>query len=318
MNKHRLEQAADWLDQEQELNEQQQSELKQWLAVPENASAYQKMKGVMASDELTQALNHPAEQTVVNIKRPLKVTSYLALAASVTCLGVLVYFMTSMQPEQLRDVPVAATSNVYQLELESPLAQRSSKVLIDGTQLHLNANSAVQIQQNSAQRHVTLTSGQVYFDVAKDATRPFVIDVGQTKVTVLGTAFDIDYTTAHTTIRVYEGHVKVQAGQSIELTAGQSLAISGDKLQIEDDAHLGMLPSWRSGWLEADDLPLAQVVEKLQRYLPKPVALSSSELADIPIVGRFSLDDPQQALALLASAHQLRLLDESNQFVLQR
>ena len=79
-----------------------------------------------------------------------------------------------------------------------------------------------------------------------------------------------------------------------------------------------MLPSWRSGWLEADDLPLAQVVEKLQRYLPKPVALSSSELAAIPIVGRFSLDDPQQALALLASAHQLRLLDESNQFVLQR
>ena len=318
MNRQRLAQAADWLDQENELSEQQHTLFLAWMNDPENAAAYQQMKAVMSSDVLETAFTSSAQRRDVSIqKQPVKYMSHLAMAATVACLGVLVYFISAQQPEQPNPTVIVASPNVYQLELESPLAQRSSKVLIDGTQSHLNANSAVKIQQNTAQRHALLISGQVYFDVAKDPDRPFVIDVGQATVTVLGTAFDIDYSASLTTISVYEGHVQVTAGKRINLTAGQTLKITNDDVRLERDGHLGMLPSWRSGWLEANDLPLAQVVEKLQRYLTKPVELSSPELKNIPIVGRFSLDDPKQALTLLASAHQLALVSEPERFVLQ-
>ncbi|MGX5820599.1 FecR family protein [Chitinophaga lutea] len=62
--------------------------------------------------------------------------------------------------------------------------------LPDSTRVWLNAGSELRYENNGEQRSVTLR-GEAYFDVAKDASRPFLIETGKMNIRVLGTAFNV-------------------------------------------------------------------------------------------------------------------------------
>ncbi|HTJ13366.1 MAG TPA: FecR domain-containing protein [Dinghuibacter sp.] len=62
--------------------------------------------------------------------------------------------------------------------------------LPDGSAVTLNANTTLSYEKNFAQRRVHL-EGEAFFQVAPDPGKPFIADVRNTTVTVLGTSFDI-------------------------------------------------------------------------------------------------------------------------------
>jgi len=84
----------------------------------------------------------------------------------------------------------------------STKAGSKSKIqLPDGTQVWLNADSKIKYDQNfmGALREVQLT-GEAYFDVVKDKSRPFIIHTGSIDVRVVGTSFNVrSYPTEKTT-----------------------------------------------------------------------------------------------------------------------
>ena len=66
-------------------------------------------------------------------------------------------------------------------------------LLEDGTRLVVNRNSTLRYSKKfmAGEREVFL-SGEAWFDVARDTTRPFVIDAGAALVEVLGTSFNVN------------------------------------------------------------------------------------------------------------------------------
>lgn len=83
----------------------------------------------------------------------------------------------------------------------SPIGQKTITWLDDGTKVHLNAGSSIKYPKtfSDSTREVVL-EGEAYFEVAKNANKPFIVTAGDIQTTVLGTVF---------TVRAYPGESKI-------------------------------------------------------------------------------------------------------------
>ena len=101
--------------------------------------------------------------------------------------------------------------------LSTPSGGQFQLVLPDGSKVWLNSSSSIRFPTafNGDERKVELT-GEAYFEVAKNAAKPFKVSVKEMEVEVLGTHFNImaydDERSINTTL--LEGSVKVAKGLS--------------------------------------------------------------------------------------------------------
>ena len=114
---------------------------------------------------------------------------------------------------------------VFYNTLTTPRGRQYQLVLPDGTAVWLNAASSITYPTAfaGAQRNVTIT-GEAYFEVAKDKSKPFHVKTNGIEVEVLGTHFNInaygDAGSIKTTL--LEGSVKVKNNQgAVMIQPGQ-------------------------------------------------------------------------------------------------
>jgi transmembrane sensor len=89
------------------------------------------------------------------------------------------------------------------------IGEQRSLALADGSTVELNAHSKIRVRFAADRRTVELLQGQALFYVAKDRTRPFVVESGGAEVRAVGTEFDVYRRTSGTTVTVIEGRVAV-------------------------------------------------------------------------------------------------------------
>lgn len=154
--------------------------------------------------------------------------------------------------------------------------ERTTAHLADGTRVWINADSRLTIFPgfNENQREVRL-EGEAYFDVVRDAARPFVVRARNTSVEVLGTAFDVQAYPGETEmhVAVAEGEVALHVGQfengdTVTVLQPRFWAMVSDEgLQsVDRDADLSRKLAWIEGKLVFDDAPFGEVVQRLERW----------------------------------------------------
>lgn len=156
------------------------------------------------------------------------------------------------------------------------LQQNQEVALDDGTLVYLNKDAKLIFPDKFAtnKREVSL-EGEAFFDVAKDATRPFVIHTQHTDVEVLGTSFNVDTNQEATEVSVTTGKVKVQSifnEKSVILLPEQSARANTQDVvsyQTEDINYL----AWKTGEFHFEEMPLNLVVESLNKYYDNKVVL---------------------------------------------
>lgn len=89
--------------------------------------------------------------------------------------------------------------------------ERSSVVLPDGTKVKLNSASNLVYPSNFGRERRVKLSGEAYFNVAHDKKHPFIVELGNIDVRVLGTSFNISSyeDEENITIVLLEGKVQV-------------------------------------------------------------------------------------------------------------
>jgi ferric-dicitrate binding protein FerR (iron transport regulator) len=122
--------------------------------------------------------------------------------------------------------------------------------LSDGTRVWLNAESSLKypVAFSSVDRKVEIT-GEAYFEVAHDASKPFRVVKGNMLVTVLGTHFNVNAYEDEDNIKVtlLEGSVKVSKGSAISfIKPGQQAKIASD-LKIVSDVNIEEVMAWKNG-----------------------------------------------------------------------
>lgn len=320
-----LDQAADWFDRFDELDEKGKIALSAWLSEEQHQIAFQRIAQAFGQPEVAQAAINVAanrcddtslkNDSAANKKPRQPYVSYWAMAASFVAVAVLVGYLRLNQPIPSPEIVDNAVPLLAQtMQLSSSKAQRISQVLNDGSAVYLNGDSQLSVNHNATFREVDLRKGQAYFDVAHEPSRPFIVNVDKVKVQVVGTAFDIDKLSDKTVIRVYDGIVKIIADKTHTLIKGEGIVLENNlwsqTFRLTDE----QLPAWRSGWLDIFNEPLYLAVERFSRYLQKPVEINVDK--DALLTGRFNLSEPEAALQLLASAQGLTLEEHQDRFVL--
>lgn len=154
--------------------------------------------------------------------------------------------------------------------IRTPNARQFKLVLPDGTTVWLNAGSSLKYPTafTGKERIVTI-SGEAFFDVAKDAAHPFVVEVtDRLKVQVLGTQFNINAYTDEKQVNttLLQGSVKVNKGAaSVVLRPGQQAQVN-EGITVNDHINTVQVTAWKDGVFNFDDLGVEAVMRQLARW----------------------------------------------------
>lgn len=201
--------------------------------------------------------------------------------------------------------------------------------LPEGSKVTLDADSALTVRLTPERRVLMLTSGEAYFEVAKDRSRPFIVHAGPTQVTALGTAFNVRLSENRTVVAVVEGKVEVVGTPRRTDPATGRAAAKGDRVDRSpstpqlsarvsageavfyvDDGNLHVLPaveaSLATAWLEGRrqylDEPLRYVLADIDRYTSYQIELADDGAGDLRFTGTLNLENSAAWLRGLAIA----------------
>lgn len=161
----------------------------------------------------------------------------------------------------------------------------------DGSVVHLNTNSSIEVALRDNRRSIKLLKGEARFDVAHDKARPFIVDADGTQVRAVGTVFNVRLRPELTELTVIEGMVAVRNGGSAARTigSGRSAAVRSGGIAVTPlaPAKLKQRIAWQDGVIEFDGDTLAQAVEEFNRYRATPLVIGDPSIASIRVGGTF-------------------------------
>ena len=173
--------------------------------------------------------------------------------------------------EYSRESSVVSRELVYNT-LTNP---RGSKVidmiLADGSHVWLNAGSSVTypVAFIGDERKVNIT-GEAYFEITHDASKPFIVSKGDMNVTVLGTHFNVNAYDDEDEIKVtlLEGSVKVaDNGQTVTIKPGQQAEIAqNDKINVANNINLDEVTAWKEGLFHFESAALPDILKQFARW----------------------------------------------------
>ena len=199
--------------------------------------------------------------------------------------------------------------------------------LADGSVVELNTNSEISVSLTEDSRDIELLKGEVFFTVASDKNRPFIVDVGGATVRAVGTAFNIYRVTDQSAVvSVTEGIVRVEeaggssvsSAQSQLLTVDQALKIDSVRGLTQSDIENVQATAWRQGQLLFDNTSIGDAVEMLNRYLHKQVIVADDVSKNIKISGTFSSRQKKETLGAVANVLGLELTLDGNKWLLSQ
>jgi transmembrane sensor len=197
-------------------------------------------------------------------------------------------------------------------DYETARGEQRTVTLADGSGLTLDTDAALDFRRDDMGRTVTLFRGQILARVAKDKTRPFVVETRDGTAIARGTAFIVRREDDATTVTVIESSVRAcpsKAGPDacVDLSPGDQVRMGQGRLARLGHVDPEAAAIWAEGWLAADDQPVARVLLELNRYRTQPLRFDEGELAGVRVSGSFPLADTDRALQGILQSTGLRL-----------
>ncbi len=291
-------QAAEWLVelQAEQVSDETRQRWQQWRdAHPDHARAWQCIE---AFGERLQGLSSPLAHAALtspgsNARRRAVKTLALMLFAGGTAWMV------------AREAPVAR----WNADRRTGTGERTRIVLADGSQLHLNAQTAIDIAYDDTQRLVRLVEGEILIVTAPDplatrsGSRPFLIETAQGRLRALGTRFLVtqrDGRHGSSRVAVYEGAVEVRPDAvpaARIVSAGQQTVFSHDRFDEIEEAD-DNAAAWTDGMLVVRDMPLGEFMQALSPHRSGYLGCDDA-VADLKVTGTYPLADTDKVLDML-------------------
>lgn len=219
-----------------------------------------------------------------------------------------------------------------------------TRVLQDGSIVELRQDCTVAVDYSAGVRRVALQRGEAHFQVMKDPSRPFIVEVAGVAVRAVGTAFAVQKGASAVQVVVTEGRVVVeQADESRgEGAAGATPASHGALALIDKGASAvvavpegGGMPrarvyrlsgveiserlAWRVPVLELTGTPLAEVAVLVGRHAGVKFVFGDRTLGALKFSGLLRADNVDTLLKLLEEDHGVQVVRRTgDEIVLDR
>lgn len=196
--------------------------------------------------------------------------------------------------------------------------------LQEGSRITLNTDTRVRVTLTDRERRIVLSRGEAYFEVAKDAARPFVVQVAGRRVVAVGTKFSVWNEADQVRVVVTEGRVKLEqddaAAPTTLLDAGAVARATAATVQVSEKTtqQAEDILSWRNGYLKFDATPLAAAVAEFNRYNEQQIEIGDATLAQLQVGGNFRPGNTAGFLQFVQTAFPVRVTAENKHIVLLR
>jgi len=227
-----------------------------------------------------------------------------------------------------RNTVVALSSTT---EIVAPLGSKSIVNMPDGTKVWLNAGSKLVYNTgfNKKDRVVELT-GEAYFHVKTDKSKPFIVKTSDVIVRALGTRFNVKAYPDEKTITatLEEGKIDVQVrslakqekivlkpnenivfykGGKLQFNTGKEIAKSikveekiQSQVEVQENVKTELYTSWKEEKWIIESEPLSSLIPKLERKFNLTIAFSDKELMNYKFTGTFKNETVEQIIKALS------------------
>lgn len=184
--------------------------------------------------------------------------------------------------------------------------ERSTVILADGSRIELSTATALTVDLSAQRRLIRLLEGEAWFQVAPDASRPFVVEAAGGSTTALGTAFAVALHRDAVEVSVTEHAVRVVRGGEARVSEGQSLRYDPrgvGAVQAADPLAL----TWREGRLAFVNRPLSEVAAALDRWTGGRTVVLDAALAARRVTLTLGTENARDGVARLADVTPMRI-----------
>jgi transmembrane sensor len=206
--------------------------------------------------------------------------------------------------------------------------------LADGSRVTLNTDSDLRVLLSPKERDVELNRGEAFFEVAKDPSRPFVVNAGRKRIIAVGTQFSVLRQGDDIRVVVNEGTVRLEDSsggpttRNIQNSEGQLETVvlpAGSVARVESDAVLVRRAgsaeieqhlSWRSGLLTFRDTPLSEAVAEFNRYNERKIIIQDSSIGSLQLGGIFRSTNIDPFIDLLEQGFPVRAKVDGDRILL--
>ena len=241
-------------------------------------------------DKAWEKLNRriETETPVITLRKPSFIQTFTRIAAMVVIVAGLGWlFFEVAVPEK---ITVASASDQKNVEV----------MLSDGSLVYLNRNSSLTYPKHfrNRSRQVSL-EGEAFFDIARDAARPFVIDAGKATVRVLGTSFNVITNNGNNEVEVFVSSGKVMV-TSADGSGSETLEpdyvgrVSDKEISQERNTNINYL-SWHTNMLVFDGERLEKVFIDMKRTFDIDITAADPAINDYRLSSPFE-DQPHDTI----------------------
>ncbi len=192
--------------------------------------------------------------------------------------------------------------------------------LADGSEITLNKQSSLHYPTTfkGKTRSVEL-NGEAFFNITPDKERPFIIDVKDIQVTVVGTSFNVREDSNYVEVLVETGIVKVShEGNEVTLQAGEKIKMPfagtmAAKEKVSDKLH----NYYRTKEFVCDDTPLWKLVQVLNEAYKTNIVFGKEELKDLRMNTTFYNESLDQVLEVIHLTFNITVRKENDRIILE-
>ncbi|MEP1095057.1 MAG: FecR domain-containing protein [Cyclobacteriaceae bacterium] len=210
-------------------------------------------------------------------------------------------------------------NNVEEITLASIEGVREV-TLPDGSLVALNERASIEYPEpfQNNERRIKL-SGEAYFEVTKRSEQPFVVEVGNTEVRVLGTKFFINKPSANElSIQVDEGKVLISHKDTHQIAeAGQQFTLDlQTETLLETEDETGVSSFWKNRRLVFQVTSLEDVVAVINEAYGSSIQLEgSTERCSLTVT--FDNEDLENVLEVISSTLNYELIEDQGSYILK-
>jgi transmembrane sensor len=198
--------------------------------------------------------------------------------------------------------------------------------LPDGSTVTMNGSTTLSYMKHFRRdtRNITLT-GEAFFEVTPDKSRPFIIRTDEAAIRVVGTSFNVDTRGSSSSVEVYvsTGIVEVykpeSRNNSVFLHPGEIGKVSKNIINSRTASNENAI-AWKTGRMDFRDIPLSEAVEMLNKMYEVNIVLRAEGLASIRTVGeyRYPEEPLDTILRVFCQQNLLRIEKSDNKIYLSK
>ncbi|MCP4272041.1 MAG: hypothetical protein GY781_08740 [Gammaproteobacteria bacterium] len=337
-----LDQASKWLAKlDRGLSVKEEAKLKIWLtdnpvnkqSLMDIAELWDKMDSLARLSDLFPKPAEQPESKIISLRTPL---SLVTSVASITLISVLAIFWITLGFSDFADTAETAfETNLLQLETPSVpeqhyqtnIGEKSTIMLVDGSEVILNTNSSIRTHFTENERSLYLERGEIHVQVAHEKSRPFRVYVKDKMIQAVGTEFNLEIIDdqkielivtegkvlvsvrkTDTRVPVMKKQVSNTTKQSsvenkttLAMAEGEKMIIGSIKEVIEPikAEEINVKLSWRGGNLIFRGESLENAITEIERYTQVEFEILDENLKQVRVAGLFKAGDVNGLLETL-------------------